>query len=683
MIRHTAALFPVFLASVVLSTVNADVTPEDINAALVKNLRHPYVYFTESDKAEILGRIAADPVCRDIFERERAEAGRLLYTPVDRDAPRRYTNARYEGTYEYERYLMTNAEAAYTLAFVYQMTGDRRYAEKAFEFADVFCDQPTWIHGAHEFPDIYDRVWPWNVNDDQPAFGYSQHTDHFVFRMAAVYDWLYPVLDRRQRDRIRGALLEKAILRVRGNYEYHWWAEAYRCNWCTVCNSSLGVAAIALLTEDPNLTDVVAESWNRIGKTLDEIKSGGWQEGMGYLSYTVRTSAAFADVLKRATGGRMNLYEHPRFGDAVTTFLYCQVPPNMSLHFGDSGGGNVCSYGVLNDLMLERGDTVAAWLRDNRTSGRPAGLEDLFKPRSALKPSLPAEPSMHFPSVNWIVMRSDFDDPSKVVVAAKCGMNDDPHHGHLDAGHFSLYWKGTEFICDHGSAGYDKAYFDEARWTYPLASTIGHNCVLVNGEQQRPCKLKNQPWNLRYGGEVIEFKPGPSRDYALLDPTRAYPNEELKGWRRHIVHDKPQVTVILDEVKSARGAEVEARFHSAAAQTVRDGFVLLEKGGDTMALIPAVEGDFTLREGRHAILMAQRNAKFRWVNYFGTVVTAPSEHTVLASIIVPVKDAAEAESIAGSIRISADGNGRTISFRRGGEKYDYRFAGDGEWLRLE
>ena len=29
-------------------------------------------------------------------------------------------------------------------------------------------------------------------------------------------------------------------------------------------------------------------------------------------------------------------------------------------------------------------------------------------------------------------MRSDFKDPNKVVVAGKAGMNDDPHHGHLD-----------------------------------------------------------------------------------------------------------------------------------------------------------------------------------------------------------------------------------------------------------
>jgi len=664
--------------------VTADVTPDDIASALKISLRHPYLYFTEEDKPSILKRIETEPDCTEIMKRQLAEANRLLYTPADRDAPERRTNARYEGSYRYEAFLMRNANAAYTLAFVYQMTGDERYARKAFEFADVLCDQPTWIHGAHEFPDIYDRVWPWGADDDQAAFGYSQHTDHYVFRMAAVYDWLYPALSLRQRDRIRGALLEKAILRVRGNYEYHWWAAAYRCNWCAVCNSSLGVAAIALLTEDPQLTDVIAESLNRIGKTLDQIRSGGWQEGMGYLNYTVRTSLTFADVLKRATEGRYNLYEHPRFHDAVNTFLYCQIPPNKSVHFGDSGGGNIGSYGMFNDLMLETGSRTAAWLREHRTGGRPGSFTDMFKPRSTLEPAVPDVASIHFPAVDWVIMRSDFSDPEKVVIAAKSGLNDDPHHGHLDQGHFSLYWRGQEFICDHGSAGYDKAYFDEARWSYPLASTAGHNCVMVNGEQQLPCKLKNKPWDLTIGGEVIEFRSVANRDYTILDPSNAYPGKELKRWRRHIILEKPVITVVVDEVACAKGAEIETRFHSALTGETEDGYVLLRNGNDTMALIPVVDTDFTVREGKHAILMAQRNAKFRRVPYFGTVLTALSERTVIVTVILPVEGISEAEEIVNSMRRQSDRDGSlTLRFEKDGAAFYYAFRMGDEGLVLK
>jgi len=677
------------------SVYSTDLTPEDISRALTTNLRHPYLSFTEREKPAILERIAGDPDCRDIMQMQLAEANRLLYTPVEQTAPPRVRDARYNASYEYEGFIDRNAANAYLLAFVYQMTGEEKYARKAFEFADVVCDQPTWVHGAHEFPEIYDRVWPWGAKDDQVVFSYAQHTDYALFNLAAAYDWLYPALDKRQRDRIRGAILEKAILRVRGNYEYHWWATAYRCNWCAVCNSSLGVAAMALILEDPQLTDVIAESWNRIGRTLDEIRDGGWQEGMGYLSYAVRTSLEFADVLKRVTGGKLNLFEHPRFSDAVKTFVYCQIPPDKSVHFGDSGGGNIGSYTDYTLLMLETGSREAAWLRKHLTDEKPSGVKDLFMPESTLEPAAPEAPSIHFPAVGWVIMRSDFTDPGKVVIAAKSAPHNDPHHGHLDSGHFSLYWRGQEFLCDHGSAGYDRKYFDEERWDYPLAASTGHNTVIVNGERQLPGKLKNKPWNEGVGGKVVLFRPGNTRDYALMDQTNAYPRKELASWRRHIVLDKPEVTVVVDEVVATKkGAEIEARFHSSAPYEIKDGYVLLKGDKGTMAVIPVVvccdgaqarrDGDFTIRPGRHAILMAQKNASFRWAPYFGTVVKALNEQAIIVTVVLPVENESEAQRIAKSVKRTVDRNGNlTVSFEKGGKGFTYRFQKGKDGMALE
>jgi len=653
----------------------ADVTQQDIDRAIkISELQHPYLHFSEKDKPAILERIQNDTVCRDIMARLIAEANRLIYTPVETKAPERVDNPRFNASWEFERYLTNNTNSAYNLAFMYQMTGEEKYAEKAFEFIDVVCNQPTWVHGAHEFPIIYDRVWPWGASDDQVVFSYAQWTDHMVFKIAAAYDWLYPGLEKRQRDRIRSALLEKAITRVRGNYEYHWWAAAYRCNWCAVLNSSLGVASIALLTEDPQLTDVIAESHNRISKTLDQIHDGGWQEGIGYLSYTVNYSLIFADVLKRVTGGKQNLYKHPQFKDAVNTFIYCQIPPNRSVHFGDSGGGGFGSYTMFNDLMLETGNKQAAWLRKHFTGDQPVDVSGFFKPRSTLEPALPEIASIHFPAVDWVIMRSDFTDREKVLIAGKSGRNNDPHHGHLDVGHFSLYWRGKEFLCDHGSAGYDRKYFDKERWDYSLASSIGHNVVQVNGERQIHGKLKNQPWNLDIGGKIIEFRPGKKRDYTLMDPTNAYPKKEMKHWRRHIILDKPVVTVVLDEITCKKGAEIEARFHSAVSQGIRKDWVLLNSGSDRMAVIPVVDGDFNLREDKHTILMAQKNAKLRLVPYFGTVVNAEKEKTIIAHIILPVNDENDANKIKNSVKRSVDNNGNlTLSFVKDDETFSYMF----------
>ncbi len=663
-----------------------EITQAEIDKALQGRQRdHPYLYFSATDKAAIFDRLHSDEFSREIYERQLVEARRLLFAPVDPVAPpREIRRARYEGNYHNAAYIDTYAGNAFILAFAYQMTGDPSYAIKSYEFADAVCDQPTWIHPAHEFPQIYDRVWPMGAKDDQVVFSYAQHTDHMLFQIAAVYDWLYPALDKRQRDRIRSAILEKAILRVRGNYEYHWWATAYRCNWCSVCHSSLGVAAMALLTEDPVLTDVIATSFNGIWKNLEEIKDGGWCEGMDYLDYTLSTAEHFAFVLKRLTGGKCNLYKHPRFSDGIKTLLYGQFPGNQSVHFGDSGSARCGSYTLYNRLILETGNTAAAWLQENKGFANPATLYDLFSSKATVKPVLPENSSIYFPATGWVIMRSDFTDSNKVSVAAKCDKHNDPHHGHLDSGHFSLYWRGEEWLCDHGSAGYDRKYFDEDRWTYPLVLNTGHNTVLVNGEKQIPGKHKNKPWNYNVGGKIAEFRTGKSHDYAILDASDAFAKIYLKKWRRHLILEKPDVTIVVDELRCSKNDEIEVRYHSTAAQQILDNLVLLKNDKGILAIIPMVQGKSTIRSGKHAILPAIQNSTLTQVPYFGIITPAQENENVIGTLIVPVAGFREAQELANSVVFSLDSPGvLTVAFMKGGTKHEYLFTAGKDGIVLK
>jgi hypothetical protein len=526
---------------------------------------------------------------------------------------------------------------------------------------------------------------PWGVSDDMVNFNFDHINGDSGRLMAAVYDWLYPALDTAQRDRIRGALLEKVITAVRGDWEYHWWAWAYRCNWCGVCNSGVGLAGLTLLTEDPQLTDVVAEACNRINRMLNELGvDGGWQEGGGYWNYGVHTSAFFADALKRLTKGKHNLFENERLKNNPATFpLYISVPGGTSLNFEDSGARRIGSSHLINKLAAETNDPAAAWYR-REFFGEGDDPFDIIWPRPAVRAEPPAQPSLHFRTIDWWVMRSDWKDPEKVLVAGKAGKNDDPHHGHLDIGHFVVYWRGEAFVRDIGSAAYDEKYFDDMRWDYPQASSAGHNVVFVNGEKQVSGKMRKKPWNYDIGGDVLEFRTGASRDYVLMDPTNAYPKKEMKRWRRHVALDKPLVTVVLDEVTADPGAEVEARFHSDAEADLGDAFVMLNGKQGKMALIPVVDGDFAFRPGRHACQPINVAMDFFWVPYFGTVVKAKDAKTVIGTVIVPVAGAEEAAQVAKSIERSVDGAGRlSLSFEHRGGRHTFAFKNSPNGLALE
>lgn len=670
----------------------AQITKSDIDKSIdIPSLKHPYLYFTEDEKPILLSRIQNDQECNDIYEQLKARAQMWLFMPVDRNIPIQGKNTRagwteYDTDGKYGKYYTSNLNNAFHLAFLYQMTGEQKYADKAFEFADAFCDLTTWTRRAHEFPVIYSRIMPWNVPDDQVNFNFDHYNGDAGRIMAAVYDWLYPALNEAQRDRIRGALIEKVVTRVRGNYEFHWWATAYRCNWCGVCNSGIGLTGLALLTENPQLTDIVAESYNRINSMLNELgEDGGWQEGGGYWRYALHTTSFFADALKRLSNAEYNLFENKRLIKNPVNFpIYLSLPGKRSLNFEDSDGGSLLGNPhLINKLATETKNKQAAWYR-NEFLEAGNDIFDIIWPRPDIKGEPPGETSMHFKTIDWWVMRSDFKSPEKVLVAGKAGMNDDPHHGHLDIGHFVVHWQKEYFIGEVGRRGYDEKYFDDMRFDYPAASSIGHNVVFVNGEKQISAKLRKQDWIPDVGGDVEEFRTSEKQDYVRMNPAKAYPNKELKNWKRHVVLVKPEITLVLDEIDAEPGSGIEVRFHPGVDFKVHDGLVILEGENGKMAVIPLSREEYTIQPGKHACQYINASSNFYWIDYFDTEIKSKEYKTILATLVLPVENYEEAKQVETSKNLSVDGSGNvTVSCSRKGETYSFSFENIKGGLVLE
>ncbi len=678
------AIFLAITFSVSGQTAASELTADDIREALPATLEHPYILFNEAGKQEILDRIGNDRESNDIYRRLEAECKRLIYTPVEKTAPPQDPRAGYTGNDQRLAYLRSNISNAMKLAFLYQMTDDTRYAEKSFEFADIVCDLPGWVDRRHQFPVIYSRVWPWNVPDDQSAFAVDLEAADSARKLAIVYDWLYSALDRRQRDRIRGAILEKAILPVRGNYDYFWWTSSYRCNWCACCNSALGTAALSLLTEDPVLVDVVAEAVNRITKTFDQIGiDGGWQEGCGYYRKGIHGVNFFADPLNRLTKRRFNLYDHPRIkANPVSFLLYNTVTPRRLLPMEDSKYNRAGTSHIWNKLAEETGSAETAWFR-NYMWGDGSDMFDIIWPRPSIKPRLPKKTSVHFRGIDWAVLRTDFANPETAVIACKAGMNDDPHHGHLDCGHFIFYWRNQEYISDSSSPDYDELFFDEARYDYVEAASLGHNVVMVNGEQQMIAKLKDQPWKEGVGGKILEFRPGREQDYVLIDPSGAYPGKELKSWRRHIIYVKPRIAVVLDEIGCDPGADIEVRFHSHCTVTPHKNHVTLVGDEGRMALLTLSDTAFDITKGKDPSLVVLRDAKFKWVPWFATSLKAEKPVSYVATLIMPMQNDSSEQALIESADMTVNNESITVEFTAGNHPYRFSFTRQNGEYRLK
>lgn len=733
LVKKTLALFVLVLLPFSVFAQQPDF--KKLVADLGKTPRqHPYLIFSADEKPAMLQRIKADRHALEILEKLELEGRRYLYATVQPEAPRREIHTRYVGSDDYRRFVAENLDAATTLAFLYQLNGDAKYAAKAYEYAVVVAQQESWVQSPHTFDVIYSRVWPFGAKDDEVVFTYDITASSVSQKMSYIYDWLYTALDKHQRDRIRAALLDKAITRVRGNYEYFWWATAYKCNWSGICHTGLGLSALALLDEDPQLTDVVARSCEGIWNMIEHIgEDGGWQEGRGYWAYGLGESVLFMEAVKRATGGEVNFFKHRSLYPHPEDFgLY-----GMTAGFGDGTGMPVGESFVMNKLAQESGDPAAAYYVQRYV--RPLdGLFDLIWPATTVKPEKPKEASKLFKSIDWAVLRKDFG-PEYMTIATKAGMNDDPHHGHLDCGTVCLTWQGLNFVGEVPRTPYDEKYFGEMRWDYLEARTSGHNVVMVNGEEQAEAKLKDQPWKTGIGGHITQYASEPSFAYVAMDPTHAYPGKELKQWNRWIVLDKDQnITIVLDKVGCAVGSEIEVRYHPGVENEVLDNRVVLHpvmlqpdirgrqgantagesapataragaranrndgehrytspadtvnadnatggRGGNRrsdLEMLPLFNGAFTVIKGRQPDVPITEEDRLTWVPYFSTLVKAPTTDNVIASVFYPAElKGREGNGI--QFKLESENGNPVVSYTLQGKAVKYSISGDGKITR--
>lgn len=599
---------------------------------------HPYLLFDNQSKQAMLDRIKADPEQAQIMDLLLQQGRRIMLNTAE---PQKVFNdpaSRYYQQPSWESYVGFYLSGAQLLAFLYQLTGDEAYAQKAFACADKLCALEGWAAGAHRFDIIYPRVWPSGAKDDEVVFSFDITTGDCALGLALVYDWIYPAVSRAQRDRIRGGLLENAILRVRGAWEYHWWASAEKCNWSAICHGGVGMAALALLSEDPNLVDVVARCCEGFEKMLCSYgDDNGWAEGRSYSFYGIRDAIAFPDAIKRLTAGKVNLFDTPGWRRPADFALF-----GLTGAFNDGAAAGPVGFSyTYNKLVEESRDQTAMYYLQTYLSGenRSRSMWELIWPRPAsVKALKPTVASKYFPSIDWAFMRKDFD--RDVQVAVKCAPADDPHHGHLDAGSIIITRNGDAIVGEVEQRFYDQFFFNDVRFDYLYVRSLGHNVVHVNDEEQLIAKRKDQPRREGVGGKIDRFETSPSFDYTVMDATKAYPGKHLKKWRRTVALDKENdVVLILDRVACSKGAKIDALFHPVAAAALSsDGkkVAFTGKSGKTgMEMLPLLNTPFRLTRQTQYSVRVVKDDPVQAIPCLYLTLYAPATETVIGTVFYP------------------------------------------------
>jgi hypothetical protein len=511
----------------------------------LKTLRpsHPRVMLLPEDVARIKKLIAdGQPDAVKLHDRLRAAAAHMLKEkPVEYKliGPRLLDKSR------------TALKRITTLALLYQLDGDRAFADRAIaEMLDVaaFAD---W-HPPH-FLD----------------------TAEMTAAVSLGYDWLYDALTPDQRKTLREAIRDKGL--NAGLAAYHAkkppvWTVAHH-NWAQVCGGGLTLGALAIGDEEPVIcSDILQRSFKTFVGGMEALgPDGGCPEGPGYWDYATQYSVYCIAGLDSALGTDWGLSGMPGFADTGMYRIETTGPTGMPFNYADGGEGPVGSSPQLF-WMARRYNrpAYAAFQRSNiRTASNPFDLLWLDTRGTFPSPETPTDSV--FRAIDVATFRGSPTDPNTTYIGFKGG-NNRANHAHLDLGTFVLDALGKRWANDLGSDDYNlPGYFGPKRWAYYRLRTEGHNTLLIDGENQVTTAV----------APLVAYASEPDRALAVADLTAGYAPRANRALRGIELLDRRRV-VVQDEIDAAKPVEVVWNFHTRATIAIEGEKATLTQGTATM-----------------------------------------------------------------------------------------------------
>ncbi|GAB6167140.1 hypothetical protein JCM19992_31400 [Thermostilla marina] len=502
---------------------------------VLKTLRkeHPRLIGIPEEEARLKRALKTDPKAQAIYAAVKREADAMLTAaPIEHKlvGPRLLTQSR--------RCL----DRVVTLATVYRIEGDRKYADRA----------------------IREMLTAASFKDWNPS--HFLDTAEMTNALAIGYDWLYDVLTPEQRETIRKAIVEKGLLEARKIYEKKsWWTQtAY--NWNQVCNGGIGNGALAIADEEPELAAyILDQALHSIPKAMATYApDGAWDEGPGYWNYATRYTVYFLAGLTTALGTDFGLSNAEGFDHAGDFRIQLVGPTKLSFNFADGHEGTG-SAACMFWLARRFDNPVYAWHEREYIGGKTAWHLWWYDPRGNGFGDMPAD--CWFKRAGIVLLRSGWDDED-TFVGFKGGSNA-VNHSHLEAGMFVLDMIGERWIFDLGSDNYNlPAYFGGKRWTYYRLGTIGQNTLVIGGENQNP----------KGKGEIVAFHSDAASSSAVIDLSSAYPNAK-KVQRGIRIFDRTGDVLVQDEVVDTHGQEIVWQAHTKAKVSLEGSEAVLSLDG--------------------------------------------------------------------------------------------------------
>ncbi len=433
---------------------------------------------------------------------------------------------------------------ARNLAFAYQITREKKYAEAVYQCLRLLDTYEHW--GTNHFLNCADTASPVSV----------------------AFDWTYHAFDDEpaKRDEMARILYEKAVYmayiikkgRPQDGIHFDSKANTYNYyamsnNWNTVCNSGIILSALALFEYDEyrsvaaTVTGAGLESLATC--LLQYAPDGAYIESPSYWDYGTTTYMVLLAGLESAAGttygykDTVGLYKSFYFAQHITS------PSGYYWNYHDSNRGKTAR-GMFYYASCLWDDPNLAAFRDTELGERgTGGLYDMlfYTPglASGAEGSGAAPLDYYMKGIETVTMRSAWEGTDYTFAGLHAGSNVVSHGDH-DSGNFYLEMGGKLWFGDPGCEDYNvNGYWSTTkRYQYYRKSQESHNTIVIN----------NMPYGQTHNTEyekhaiITDFVTEKDGSYAVADMTPQYGSSCTSGKRGLLFTNSRRTVVVQDEI---------------------------------------------------------------------------------------------------------------------------------------
>lgn len=386
-----------------------------------------------------------------------------------------------------------------TLGYLWRVTGQAAYADRAVRELETVCAFPDWR--TSQFLDVAEMS----------------------FAVALGCNWLYDYITPELRAVAAKACHDKAVVPGQDSLLTNWWRWS-KTNWNGVCYGAMGMTSMVFFEEyGATARSYLADAYNKMPYGFTNFTPDGvYVEGSGYWDYSADYISWFISSGNNFLGDDFGLTDIDGLLEMGTFPLYitgAQGPFN----YGDNKNervGSASIYWFANEYMNV--DASMAWLLDRyedisvadmvryslseEQAGQVALANLLDRGRYGdAAAELPL--AVHLRSdenQELAVFRSAYFDSSATYAAIKAGYNY-TNHGDLDIGTFVYDYGGVRWAEDLGPTYYSTDdYFlgivGGGRWKTYAKRAEGQNTLVFN-----PSSLIEDQYPYARG-EITEFE---------------------------------------------------------------------------------------------------------------------------------------------------------------------------------